>query len=53
MPVQSAADLVESLRLLGQRVRFVTWWKDRPKDVRGDRRRKPPTLPIPWGRPLR
>ncbi len=36
-----------------QLVRFVTWLKDRPKDVRKDRHRKPPTMPIPWGqRPL-
>ena len=36
-----------------QLVRYVTWWKDRPKDVRKDRHRKPPTMPIPWGqRPL-
>ena len=28
---------------------FVTWFKDRPKDVRRDRHRKPPTMPIPWG----
>jgi creatinine amidohydrolase len=54
MPVQSAADLVEALRLFKQLVRFVTWWKDRPKDVRRDRHRKPPTMPTPWGqRPLR
>jgi creatinine amidohydrolase len=37
-----------------QLVRFVTWWKDRPKDVRKDRHRKPPSMPIPWGqRPVR
>ena len=36
-----------------QLVRFVTWFKDRPKDQRRDRHRKPPTMPIPWGqRPL-
>ena len=36
-----------------QLVRYVTWWKDRPKDVRKDRHRKPPTMPTPWGqRPL-
>jgi creatinine amidohydrolase len=34
-------------------VRFVTWWKDRLKDVRKDRHRTAPTMPIPWGqRPL-
>jgi creatinine amidohydrolase len=32
-----------------QLARFVTWFKDRPKDVRKDRHRKPPTMPIPWG----
>ena len=32
-----------------QLVRFVTWWKERPKDQRKDRHRKPPTMPIPWG----
>ena len=36
-----------------QLVRFVTWWKDRPKDQRRDRHRKPPSMPIPWNqRPL-
>jgi creatinine amidohydrolase len=36
-----------------QLVRFVNYWKDRPKDVRKDRHRKPPTMPIPWGqRPI-
>jgi creatinine amidohydrolase len=28
-------------------VRFVTWFKDRPKDVRRDRHRTPPTVPMP------
>src|SRR5262249_27351861 len=32
-----------------QLVRFVTWWKDRPKDQRKDRHRRKPTMPIPWG----
>jgi creatinine amidohydrolase len=32
-----------------QLVRFVTWWKDRPKDVRKDRHRRSPTMPMPWG----
>src|SRR6476661_7201713 len=32
-----------------QLVRFVTWFKDRPKDVRRDRHRTPPTMPMPWG----
>jgi creatinine amidohydrolase len=37
-----------------QLVRFVTWWKDRPKDRRQDRHRNPPTMPMPWGqRPVR
>jgi creatinine amidohydrolase len=27
----------------------VSWWKDRPKDQRRDRHRKPPTMPMPWG----
>lgn len=31
-----------------QLVRLVTWFKDRPKDQRKDRHRKPPTMPIPW-----
>ena len=36
-----------------QLCRYVTYFKDRPKDVRKDRHRKPPTMPIPWGqRPL-
>jgi creatinine amidohydrolase len=34
--------------------RFITWFKDRPKDQRKDRHRKPPTMPIPWGqRPVK
>lgn len=28
---------------------FLTWFKDRPKDERGFRHRKEPTMPIPWG----
>lgn len=32
-----------------QLARFVTWFKDRPKDPRRDRHRRPPTMPIPWG----
>jgi creatinine amidohydrolase len=36
-----------------QLARFIAWFKDRPKDVRRDRHRVPPTMPIPWGqRPL-
>jgi len=36
-----------------QLVRFVQYFHPRPKDVRKDRHRKPPTMPIPWGqRPL-
>ncbi len=36
-----------------QLVSYAKWWKDRPKDVRKDRHRVPPTMPIPWGqRPL-
>jgi creatinine amidohydrolase len=31
-----------------QMVRFITWWKDRPKDRRRDLHRKPPTMPMPW-----
>jgi creatinine amidohydrolase len=33
-----------------QLVRFVTWFKDRPRDERRDRHRKAPTMPMPWGR---
>ena len=37
-----------------QLVRFVTWFKDRPCDVRLDRHRNAPTMPIPWNqRPLK
>jgi creatinine amidohydrolase len=32
-----------------QLTRFVTWFKDRPKDPRRDLHRKPPTMPFPWG----
>jgi creatinine amidohydrolase len=37
-----------------QLIRFVTWFKGRPRDERRDRHRVPPTIPPPWGeRPLR
>ena len=32
-----------------QLVRFVSWFADRPKDVRKDRHTTPPTMPMPWG----
>ncbi|MGC3966896.1 MAG: hypothetical protein QM775_05845 [Pirellulales bacterium] len=32
-----------------QLVRFVTWFKDRPKDERRDLHRHKPTMPMPWG----
>ncbi len=32
-----------------QLVRFVSWFKDRPCDVRRDRHRRAPSMPIPWG----
>jgi creatinine amidohydrolase len=32
-----------------QLVRFVTWFKDRPRDERRDFHRTPPTMPLPWG----
>jgi len=35
----------ESVKQLG---RFINYFKDRPKDVRRDRHRKPPTMPLPW-----
>jgi creatinine amidohydrolase len=35
----------ESVKQLG---RFINYFKDRTKDVRHDRHRKPPTMPIPW-----
>jgi creatinine amidohydrolase len=35
----------ESVKQLG---RFINYFKGRPKDVRRDRHRKPPTMPIPW-----
>jgi creatinine amidohydrolase len=36
-----------------QLVRFVTWFKDRKPDVRRDRHRRAPTMPMPWGqRPI-
>ena len=37
-----------------QLVRLVAWFKDRPKDQRKDRHRKPPSMPISWGqRPVK
>jgi creatinine amidohydrolase len=32
-----------------QLCRFITYWHARPKDVRKDRHRRPPTIPISWG----
>src|SRR5437867_7929732 len=32
-----------------QLARFVTWFRDRPKDARRDHHRQPPTMPMPWG----
>ena len=32
-----------------QLARFVTWFRNRPVDVRRDRHRQPPTMPMPWG----
>ena len=32
-----------------QLARFIDWLKDRPRDRRRDRHRRPPTMPIPWG----
>jgi creatinine amidohydrolase len=36
-----------------QLVRFVNWFRDRPADLRQDRHRRAPTMPIPWNqRPI-
>jgi creatinine amidohydrolase len=32
-----------------QLARFISWFKDRPKDARRDLHRTPPTMPMPWG----
>jgi len=32
-----------------QLVRYIKYFKDRPKDQRKDLHRTPPTMPIPWG----
>jgi creatinine amidohydrolase len=32
-----------------QLVRFIGWFKERPRDERRDRHRTPPTMPMPWG----
>jgi creatinine amidohydrolase len=37
---------VEAVKQLG---RFIDYWYARPKDVRKDRHRTPPTMPMPWG----
>jgi creatinine amidohydrolase len=31
-----------------QLVRFISWFKDRPKDQRKDRHARTPTMPMPW-----
>ena len=36
-----------------QLVRYLIYFKDRPKDPRRDLHRRPPTMPLPWGqRPI-
>jgi creatinine amidohydrolase len=37
---------VEAVKQLG---RFVSDWQSRPKDIRKDHHRRPPTIPTPWG----
>ena len=32
-----------------QLVRFIGWFKERPRDARRDLHRTPPTMPMPWG----
>jgi creatinine amidohydrolase len=32
-----------------QLARFVVWFRDRPRDLRRDRHRRAPTMPMPWG----
>lgn len=32
-----------------QLVRFIAWFKERPRDPRRDLHRKAPTMPMPWG----
>ena len=40
----------EAVKQLG---RFIAWFKDRPIDVRRDRHRQKPTMPMPWNqRPI-
>ena len=34
---------------VNQLASYVTWFQKRPKDQRGDRHRRAPTMPIPWG----
>ena len=31
-----------------QLIRLVSWFKDRPRDIRQDLHRQPPTIPMPW-----
>ncbi|RPI90876.1 MAG: creatininase family protein [Planctomycetaceae bacterium] len=37
---------LEAVKQLGN---FINYWHPRPKDVRRDLHRKPPTIPFPWG----
>src|SRR5262249_17776458 len=37
------------LEAVKQLTRFIQYWHPRPKDVRKDLHRNPPTMPIPWG----
>jgi creatinine amidohydrolase len=32
-----------------QLLRFIHYFKNRPRDVRRDHHRQPPTMPMPWG----
>ena len=37
------------LEAVRQLVGLVSWWQARPKDLRRDHHRTPPTMPMPWG----
>ena len=53
-PVNSCAVGQRYDEAVSQLSRFITYFKDRPKDPRGERHRKPPTMPMPWGqRPVK
>ena len=37
------------LEAVRQLISLVEWWRERPRDTRQDKHRRPATMPMPWG----